>query len=109
MYARVRLTVATRPETLTVAVNALVDVDGRKGVFTVADGKVRTAKFNPVQTGIEDGQRVEILGGLDVGTRVVTTGASALRDGDPVQLAGARPGGQSEQARERLTPRPPRT
>jgi RND family efflux transporter MFP subunit len=109
MYARVRLTVATRPETLTVPVNALVDVDGRKGVFTVADGKVRTAKFNPVRTGIEDGQRVEILGGLDVGTSVVTTGASALRDGDPVQLAGARPGARSEQARERSAPRPPRT
>jgi RND family efflux transporter MFP subunit len=111
MYARVRLTVATRAGTLTVPVNALVDVDGRKGVFVVAEGKVRTAKFNPVQTGIADGERVEILGGLDDGTRVVTTGASALRDGDPVQLAnaGTKPPGQSEQARERSGQRPPRT
>jgi hypothetical protein len=29
---------------------------------------------------------VEITGGLSEGSRVITTGALALRDGDPIQL-----------------------
>ena len=45
----------------------------------------------PVETGLEDGTRIEILAGLSDRARVVTTGAAALRDGDPVTIAAARP------------------
>jgi RND family efflux transporter MFP subunit len=88
MYSRVRLTVATKTGALTVPVNAVVDIDGRRGVFTVADGQRRLARFHPVQVGIEDGTRAEILGGIEEGTRIITTGAAGLRDGDPVMVAG---------------------
>jgi RND family efflux transporter MFP subunit len=94
MYSRVRLTVATKTDALTVPINAVVAIEGRRGVFTVQDGTRRSAKFTPVQTGIEDGRRVEIVEGLSDGTRIVTAGAAALRDGDPVQLAGERPAGR---------------
>jgi RND family efflux transporter MFP subunit len=83
MYARVRLTVDRRPDALTVPRNAIVDMDGQRGVFLVAND---TAKFQMVTAGLSDGERVEILDGLTEGQRVVTTGALALRDGDRVTM-----------------------
>ena len=53
----------------------------------------------PVETGLEDGTRVEVLGGLSRWRAVVTTGAAALRDGDPVTIAARR--------RRRAADRPP--
>ncbi|MEO5823705.1 MAG: efflux RND transporter periplasmic adaptor subunit [Vicinamibacteraceae bacterium] len=94
MYSRVRLIVATKPQALTVPVNAVVTIEGRRGVFQVKDSSVagvaQEADFVPIQTGLEDGTRIEILGGLSDPARIVTTGAAALRDGDPVTIA-ARP------------------
>jgi RND family efflux transporter MFP subunit len=120
MYARVNLTVETRANALTVPRNALVDVDGKSGVFVAeaagsADGATGSpagrggaadggragttgtrgqgggpslvARFLPVETGIRSGERVEIVSGLAEGTRVITMGAGALRDGDRVILA----------------------
>jgi len=85
MYARVRLTVERRPDALTVPRNAVVDLDGKRGVFLVNEG---IAKFVEVATGLSDGERMEILSGLQEGQRVITTGSLALRDGDRVALPG---------------------
>jgi RND family efflux transporter MFP subunit len=85
MYARVRLTVDRRPDALTVPRNAVVDNDGKRGVFLVDDGNV--VRFNPVRTGLQDADKVEILEGLNDGQRVITTGAIALRNGDRVQVS----------------------
>jgi len=91
MYSRVKLTVATKAQALTVPVNAVVTIEGRRGVFRVVDGtaadKAKEADFVPIQTGLEDGTRIEILGGVADKAQVVTTGAAALRDGDPVTIA----------------------
>jgi RND family efflux transporter MFP subunit len=124
MYARVDLTVDTRSDALTVPRNALVDVEGRTGVFVAESGSAgqdgaspgrgdapargggqgrqggqgpaaggqggmpsMVARFVPVETGIRSGDRVEILGGVAEGTRVITMGAGALRDGDRIVLA----------------------
>jgi membrane fusion protein, multidrug efflux system len=101
MYARVQLTVDSRADALTVPRNAVIDVDGRPGVFiaaTAAAGTagsgsaqqgaaVMTAKFVPVQTGIRDGEHIEIRAGIQDGVRVITTGAGALKDGDRVVAA----------------------
>ncbi len=95
MYARVRLTVERRPDALTVPRNAIVDVDGRRGVFIVKD---QAAKFVETKTGLADGERVEILDGITEGTQVITTGALALRDGDRVALPSAGRGGRSGNA-----------
>ena len=85
-YARVRLTVERRSDALTVPRNALVDTEGKRGVFLV---DAQTARFREVQTGLSDADRVEITRGLNDGDRVVTVGALALRDGDRVVLADA--------------------
>jgi hypothetical protein len=42
------------------------------------------ARFQPIETGIRSGDRVEIVAGLREGARVITMGAGALRDGDRV-------------------------
>lgn len=123
MYARVDLTVAQRADALTVPRNAVVDLDGKIGVF-VASGSGRgeggrgngtrdgqsprpsdaqpaggtpsmTARFVPVVTGIRDEDAVEINAGVTEGTRVITTGAMALKDGDRIVPSGGRGTGQS--------------
>lgn len=89
MYARVRLTIDERPDALVVPRNAVVDVEGKRGVF-VAGGE--TARFQTIEVGIQDENRVEVRRGVSEGDKVVTTGAAALRDGDRILLAGQEPG-----------------
>jgi membrane fusion protein (multidrug efflux system) len=84
MYARVRLTAEQHENALTVPRDAVVDVDGKHGVYVLDQA---TARFRELRTGISDGERVELLDPLAEGTRVVTIGALALRDGDRVTLA----------------------
>jgi multidrug efflux pump subunit AcrA (membrane-fusion protein) len=127
MYSRVSLTVDSRANALTVPRNALVELDGKPGVFVAntaggggsgnasrgdqsqqAQGQgqggptgtqgqgpggqgqgspAMTAKFLPVQTGIRDGEHIEITSGLQDNARVITTGAGALKDGDRIVAA----------------------
>jgi HlyD family secretion protein len=85
MYARVALEVGQRTDALVVPRAALVDLGGRRGVFQPQKDR---AIFHVVEVGLEDEVRAEILKGLDEGATVVTTGAAALRDGDPIAIAG---------------------
>jgi HlyD family secretion protein len=87
MYARVALLVGERPNALVVPRNAVVDIEGRRGVFVPQDNR---ASFRPVETGLQDENKVEITGGLSDGAQVITTGALALRDGDPIQIPAQR-------------------
>jgi RND family efflux transporter MFP subunit len=123
MYARVQLTVSMRPDAVTVPNNAVVNVAGKPGVFLAIPGEGRsttdpphaqgtggntpaagganaggppamTAKFTPVDVGIHDGDNVEIVSGIKDGTRVITVGAGALKDGDRVMSANDGGGGR---------------
>jgi RND family efflux transporter MFP subunit len=128
MYARVQLTVATKPDAITVPSNAVVRLDGKAGVFIAqgrgagatgsgspAQGQARPqgegttgsgggaadsgdkamiAKFTAVETGIRDGDNVEIVSGVGAGMRVITTGAGALKDGDRIMTASAASAGR---------------
>lgn len=115
MYARVQLTVDSRADALTVPRNAVIDVEGRPGIFIAAPAAegtagsgaapqgagVMTAKFVPVQTGIRDGEHIEIKSGVQDGLRVITTGAGALKDGDRIVAAAGERGrgrGRGERA-----------
>src|SRR5262245_51859380 len=89
MYARVGVTLDTKKDALVVPANALVDLGGRRGVFMPLS---ETAVFRAVQVGTEQGDIVEVLGGLADGNEVITTGAGQLRDGDRIQIAGGRGG-----------------
>ena len=85
MYARVRITTGTKKDALVVPSNAVVDLGGRRGVFQPQSGQ---AVFRVVQVGLEQPDVVEVVGGLAENEPVVTTGASALRDGDRIVLPG---------------------
>jgi RND family efflux transporter MFP subunit len=78
-----------RSAALTVPQSALVVRDGFSHLFVVqADGRARELK---VRTGRRQGERVEVLGGIEPGTRFVHSGAGFLSDGDLVKEAAARP------------------
>jgi len=88
MYARVQITVDHREKALVVPRNAIVDVEGRRGVFLAADSR---ARFRPVETGLQEAELVEVVAGLSDGEQVITTGAAGLKDGDRIVLAGRPP------------------
>jgi len=85
MYARVGIVTESHPDALVVPTNAVVDVNGTRGVYLSVNN---AAAFHPVKIGIEGNDRTEILDGVAAGDRVVTTGAAGLRNGDPIILAG---------------------
>jgi membrane fusion protein, multidrug efflux system len=90
MYARVGITTGTKKDALVAPANAVIDLGGRRGVFLPQNNQ---AVFRTVQVGTEQGDVVEILGGVTEGDTVITTGAAALRDGDRVLLPGRGQGG----------------
>jgi RND family efflux transporter MFP subunit len=88
MYAKVSFVIEHRANTLIVPANAIVDVTGNKGVYVPGEGDVAT--FQPVTLGMVAADRVEITSGLTEGTRIISTGAAALREGDRIVLPGRR-------------------
>ncbi|MDP3718610.1 MAG: efflux RND transporter periplasmic adaptor subunit [Acidobacteriota bacterium] len=97
MYARVSLVVEERKGTLVAPKNAVIDFENRRGVWVPNEDN--RAKFVAVQVGIEDPERIEIVGGLKEGDQIVTTGATAVRNNDQLMIAGAAgPGGPGGRA-----------
>lgn len=100
MIAAVEVPPASAPDIApgspTVAVSAVVK-STHPGAFAVfvAEGKDETAiaRLRDVRLGRVSGNRVAIDAGLEVGDRVVVSGASLLTDGDPVRVI---PGSEGE-------------
>ena len=91
MYARVRFTVERHENALVVPTMAVVDLQGKLGVWMPGEGD--TATFQPVTIGIEQQDFTEITSGVQAGQQVISTGAAALRQGDRIVLPGQRAGG----------------
>lgn len=62
---------------------AVVAAPDRQHVFVVAAG---VAKQRVVSLGLENGNHVQVLEGVEPGATVVTVGQSGLKDGDKVQV-----------------------
>jgi RND family efflux transporter MFP subunit len=94
MFARLQLTLASAPEALTVPVESVVRREGKPVVFVIA--RTGIARQRPVQLGMEDNDRVQVLAGVDKGEAVAVAGHNRLRDGKKVRVAKkhgkARPG-----------------
>jgi RND family efflux transporter MFP subunit len=90
MFARVELILAQRDDAVTVPAEAILEVEGKSVVYTVVEGR---AKARELETGISDGEVVEVVGGLKAGEQVVVTGQQNLRDGVPVFIPRRREGG----------------
>ena len=81
MFAQVALQTAAR-QSLLVPVQAVVNRSGRNIVFVVGpDSRVQARE---VQVGINDGQRIEIVSGLNDGDEVAISALDVLSDGTPV-------------------------
>ena len=81
MFAQVALQTGAR-QALLVPVQAVVNRSGRNIVFVVgADGRVQA---RDVQVGINDGQRIEVVSGLNDGDEVAISALDVLSDGTPV-------------------------
>jgi RND family efflux transporter MFP subunit len=84
MFARGEFDLGAQPA-LTVPQQALVVREGFNYVMRVLpDNRVAQAK---VQVGRISGDRVEILSGVDAGTRIVASGGGFLNDGDLVRVS----------------------
>jgi RND family efflux transporter MFP subunit len=91
LVAKVEMTAAAGAGVAVVPVQALLEADGSQAVVYVIaqrdDGDV--ARRVAVHIGRLVGESVEVLDGLSTGDRVVTEGASYLRDGQSVRVLGA--------------------
>ena len=86
MFAKGEITLGQSPA-LTVPQTAVVVRDGFSYVYTLgADQKVSQVK---VQTGRQNGDRVEVTSGLKADVRVVASGGAFLNHGDTVRVVDA--------------------
>ena len=83
----------TDADVLSVPLSALYSRDDGAQVW-VLDRSSSTVRARPVVLGAASGNRVVISQGLSAGDEVVVAGANLLRDGQKVQLPGARPDSQ---------------
>ena len=83
MFARVDLNLETERDALLVPRDALVYRNDRQGVFVV---DAETARFQPVTTGLTEGDLVEIVEGVGDRDIVVSRGANLLQNGDVIQV-----------------------
>jgi membrane fusion protein (multidrug efflux system) len=116
MFGRIDIVYDHREDALTIPRSALIEEDGETAVFVVDAAPVKVASADDkakdkragkgkgaaaevvattpgfvahrklVKIGYTDGTKVEIRSGLDAGTRVITVGRNAVRDGTAVQV-----------------------
>ncbi|MHC5544356.1 efflux RND transporter periplasmic adaptor subunit, partial [Singulisphaera rosea] len=86
LYAYATVVVEEHKDTLTVPATALVKEKDKTFCVAVTGNK---AVRKPVEIGLNDGMRAEILAGLDGTESVVKANATSLIDGQPVKAANA--------------------
>ncbi len=81
MFVRIILDTSHETRALTVPASALVDLEGRKGVFSPdpRDKSGHTFAFRPIKPGRETSGRLEVLSGLSQGETIVSRGAFLLK------------------------------
>lgn len=83
MFGRVNIVWATHADALLIPKNAVLSDRGEPAVFVIED---TIAKRKLVETGLIDGERIEVLSGLSAGEQVVTTGQHSLKEGTKVEI-----------------------
>jgi RND family efflux transporter MFP subunit len=90
MFITTMIEFSRREETTVVPFSALVNRNGQQGVF-LADIENKKARFQPVQVGIIEGTRAEILEPALISGYVVTLGQHLLEDGVGIILPSSVP------------------
>lgn len=81
MFVSVRIHVDTKKDGIIIPAEAIVTEKDKLYVFTVESD---IAKKRPISVGFDDGIRVEVTAGLDIGQLVVLAGKQNLTDGQRV-------------------------
>jgi RND family efflux transporter MFP subunit len=81
MFVRTAIELETRTQVVSVLRDALVYRESGLGAYLIRDS---VAHFVPVTSGVESGQLVEIVSGLQAGDQVVTLGQNNLQEGTKV-------------------------
>ena len=84
MYANVTLSAASRPNALTVPIEALQRSDNNQTTVLVLDAQNRV-QSRQVQVGVESSNHVEILAGLTEGERVIVGNLGRYQPGEVVR------------------------
>lgn len=88
-FAQVRIVTARHENATLVPSRALFEEQGQNILFVAVDGK---ASRRAVKTGFVDGEKTEILEGIDEKDLVVVKGQRDLRDGLPIDIREGPPG-----------------
>jgi len=78
----------SRTSALAVPLSAIVQAKGGQyGVFTISDSSAgEVARLHTVKIGAVTGTEISVINGLEVGDRIITTGANLLKDGQRVEV-----------------------
>jgi membrane fusion protein (multidrug efflux system) len=87
MFARINLDLGTMREATLIPRDGLVYRGQQPGVYVIEQENMPV--FRPIETGMTRENQVEVLGNLSAGTEIVGRGATMLRDGDRIAIAGA--------------------
>ena len=83
MFARGKIEFTASAAQL-IPLTSLVSSDGYNYVFVV--GPDRRVRRQMIETGVIQGNSIEVLNGLNTGENIVTKGAGFLKDGDLVNV-----------------------
>jgi HlyD family secretion protein len=82
LYAYTSIVADEHPDALTLPSTAVIREGGKAFCAAVRQGRVARL---PIEVGLSDGTRTEVLSGLDEGEVVVKANAASLADGQPVE------------------------
>jgi RND family efflux transporter MFP subunit len=99
MFARIKVMLETISDALVVPSGSILTTpSGEKIVMTVREGKAARVK---VSTGIVQGDRTQIISGIQAGEQVVILGQEGLKDGAPLKIATeGKPGSGEERQKD---------
>jgi multidrug efflux pump subunit AcrA (membrane-fusion protein) len=83
MFARVEIIIRQKEDAILIPTYAVIEQGQIRKVFTVVDGK---AKSESVELGVNQGELVEVVGGLEVGDSLVVAGHHKISNGETVRI-----------------------
>ncbi|WP_028308082.1 efflux RND transporter periplasmic adaptor subunit [Desulfitibacter alkalitolerans] len=85
MFAEVALATRTKQDVVVVPMVAVVDQGSRQSIFVVENNEAVARK---IELGINDGQFVEVISGIEEGETLIIKGQNIVTHGDPVVVQG---------------------
>jgi RND family efflux transporter MFP subunit len=85
MFARVELDLASTREAVLLPREALVYRGSQPGVYLIKNDR---PEFRPIETGLTEQGKIEVLANLAPGTEVVGRGSTMIAEGDRIRVSG---------------------